>query len=149
MSKTYSDYDWVEEGLSVGAAPADASEVGPEFDVVIDLRPDQEAYVIGLWRAGKQGYRLPFNDPGVLPPVPDILAILDIAVHYLREGKSILVHCQGGISRSPLVTAMILTRRDRQPLRETMQKVKEKHDVANVNPVLWAQAEAMFGMRDL
>jgi predicted protein tyrosine phosphatase len=113
------DFHWLTEELAVGACfPSDrAPELASKHGIVavVDLREeacdDEEA----LKRAGIALLHLPTPD---LEPAS--VAMLEEGVGFVRQaiakGGRVLIHCQHGIGRSPLLSLCVLVDAGWQPL---------------------------------
>jgi len=95
--------------------------------VVSLLTPDEVSY-LELAREEEvcQAYNIsfvsfPIDDLGVPDSSVDARALIAMLERSLAEGNSILVHCQGGIGRSGLITSCVLVRSGIEP-GEAMQR---------------------------
>ncbi|MCJ7450782.1 MAG: dual specificity protein phosphatase family protein, partial [Candidatus Nanohaloarchaeota archaeon QJJ-9] len=59
----------------------------------------------------------------------------------LEKGKTVLVHCKEGVSRSIAVTAATIARKEEKSLRQTLNEIEKKRPVANPHPYLVNQAK--------
>lgn len=55
----------------------------------------------------------------------------------MDEGKTILVHCHRGISRSPSIVATALSIKLDESIYESLSRVKDKRSLATPAPQLW------------
>jgi len=86
---------------------------------------------------------LPFKDGEGNLDLQFHLAIANI--QYLTLDDRTLVACRGGISRSPLIVAMVLALDQEFPdLQLQIQKVKEKISQTQINQTLLKTAEKAF-----
>ena len=78
----------------------------PEDDEQRDYQAELRAY---LGKAGQHLLALNFEDRGEGPNCMDILAIRDLAkACHERGDKRIMIHCEGGLNRSPAVGIVFL-----------------------------------------
>ena len=113
------DFDWLTDHVAVGGCfpIVRAAELADEHGIgaVVDLRQEDCDDVGKLGGAGIDFLHLPAPD---LEPAP--VAMLDQGVDFVRdrisEGKRVLIHCQHGIGRSPLLALCVLIDQGWQPL---------------------------------
>lgn len=68
---------------------------------------------------------------------PELL--LDAAKHAAQahaDGKSVLIHCHGGRSRSGVVTVAALMIITQKPLCECYDLLKDRHEITRIHPYL-------------
>jgi hypothetical protein len=77
--------------------------------------PDDFGFVIALFQEerfelGPHTTRVDYHmqDCAVVPPVEDLNELADLALGHVEEGTKTLIHCQGGLNRSGLLTGMVL-----------------------------------------
>jgi protein-tyrosine phosphatase len=103
---------WVEPGrLLVGPYPGDAIEAIRDagIDVVVDLTQEDELPAYAL-RSEVRHVRRAIADFGC-PTHDELRETLDLLDRELAAGRSVYLHCRGGIGRTGLVTACHLVRR--------------------------------------
>lgn len=141
-------------GLLVGEYPRaqDVGRLGTDWAVsaVLSLQDDDDLAAKGIdpdelsdayRRGGIVLRRLPVadNDPAALGRA--LPAILDALDGLLREGHTVLVHCNAGFNRSPTVAIAWLHRCRSMPLEAARELVKEKRPCVPFMTVL----ERAFG----
>lgn len=57
----------------------------------------------------------------------------DFIDKHLREGTNVLVHCKGGMSRSPAIVCSYLMKKHNLPFDKCYQLVKSRRKVVDVN----------------
>lgn len=93
--------------------------------------PDDFKHVVSLYKWGRyklgpDTHRLEIEmyDVGSMPDIDQLNEIADKLNEYLEEGKT-LVHCQAGLNRSNLVSALALIKQGRSP-EEVIALLREK-----------------------
>jgi len=66
-------------------------------------------------------------------PKKDYEKVLNYIQRHYNNGKKILVHCRAGISRSPFIIALFLSRNLEIDIDEAIQIVENKHPVTQIN----------------
>lgn len=126
----HGNFSIVTDQLSVSDAPTeeDIREIAAEgYAAVVDLRSETCDDMGLLEKLGLAFFHVDIDDT-YTPTMEQLHQIFTFADHFLGQGKRILVHCQNGCGRSPLMVAAILIHRgmptpaalnllyDRQPL---------------------------------
>ncbi len=122
------DLSWLMEGLAVGGCfPLErAAELAKSHGIrgVIDLREEDCDDEEVLKRAGVGFLHLPTPD---LHPAP--VTMLDQGVRFAGEhldrGDAVLIHCQHGIGRSPLLALCVMVDRGLEPLA-ALEQAKDR-----------------------
>jgi hypothetical protein len=130
------DIDWLTDSLAIGGRfPADATaELAGAHGVgcVVDLRAEACDDEIVLRRHGLSFLYLPTADTRALTP-----AVLRGAVAWvsraLNSGARVLIHCEYGIGRSPLLALCVLVDRGLDPLA-AMNLIKDTRAVTSPSP---------------
>ena len=129
---SYTNFDWIRPGLAVGACPDAPSLLAGLFDAVVDLRPLPEPELPALYGDLGIAYRaFPLRD-GHLPPggVGALESLLAwIAARRAAEAR-VLVHCQGGSSRAPFVTACYLLRAEGGDADDVVRDIQRRRPPA-------------------
>jgi Cyclin-dependent kinase inhibitor 3 (CDKN3) len=103
---------WVEPGrLAAGPYPRDAAELrAAGIAAFVDLTEAGElpAYPV----EGVEHRRAPIHDSGT-PSVGEMEAILGVLDELLAGGRTVYLHCRGGIGRTGAVLGCYLVRRGR------------------------------------
>jgi Dual specificity phosphatase, catalytic domain len=105
-------YDLLEPGLALSAAPHSASDLADaSFAAILNVCDfGTPRYARGL-RPDIELVRRPINDEYPVPLPSLILATLELA-DLRRRGLTTLVHCNAGQSRSPSIVALYWMARD-------------------------------------
>lgn len=130
------DIDWLTDSLAIGGrVPPDATADlagGHGIRCVVDLRAEACDDEMVLKRHGLSFLHLPTADTCALTP-----AALHRAVTWVRRaldsGARVLIHCEYGIGRSPLLALCVLVDRGLAPL-EAMNLVKDIRAVTSPSP---------------
>jgi predicted protein tyrosine phosphatase len=119
QSMTDASFHWLSDQLAVGGASALerigilAAEHG--IRAVVDLRAEDRDNEETLRAAGIELLHLP--TPDLEPAIPEYL---EKGVAFVREridrGEKVLIHCQHGIGRSPLLALCVLVDQGSAPL---------------------------------
>lgn len=122
------DLDWLMAGLAVGGCfpMRHAAQLAQRHGIrgVVDLREEDRDDQKALERAGLRLLHLPTPD---LYPAP--VPMLDEGVAFAREhidrGEGVLVHCQHGIGRSPLLALCVMVDSGFEPL-QALEQAKDR-----------------------
>lgn len=68
-------------------------------------------------------------DSDDLPDVDTLNSVVDVVVNYLNSGDTVLVHCQAGLNRSNLISALVLMRQG-HTARSAIELLREKRSPA-------------------
>jgi protein-tyrosine phosphatase len=124
------DLHWVSDGLAVGGCfPMERAKdlaVAHGIGAVVDLREENRDDDAALRAAGIELLHL---------PTPDLEAaavpVIDRGVAFIRErldrGQKVLIHCQHGIGRSPLLALCVLVDEGWEPL-EALAHAKARRE---------------------
>jgi predicted protein tyrosine phosphatase len=127
------DISWLTDRLAVGGCfPIERAVHLAEahaIRAIVDLRDEDRDDVETLASAGIDFLHLP--TPDLNPATPDMLdrGVRFIRAHIDRGGK-VLVHCQHGIGRSPLLALCVLVDEGREPL-DALALAKDKRAVVS------------------
>ena len=109
-------------------------------EVVVTLLEEEEMEWMGIpdlrravEEAGMESLWFPIEDLGV-PPGERFLEFMDVArsvVERLDEGRSVVVHCRGGLGRSGMVAACLLALKGVRPV-EAIRAVRRARGQAAV-----------------
>jgi protein-tyrosine phosphatase len=128
-------FDWLTEGLAVGGCfPVEhAADLARRHGIgaVVDLREEDRDDEEHLRQAGLAFLHL---------PAPDMEALgvdgLDRGVAFVRDrlgrGDKVLIHCQHGIGRSPLLALCVLVEAGWAPL-DALEHAKAKRRVLSLS----------------
>jgi protein-tyrosine phosphatase len=130
------DLHFVAPGLAVGAAfPTEAAARLARdhlIDHVVDVRSERRDDEQALRAHGIRLLHLPTDDTRAVPG-----RLLSQGVAFaaaaLDAGSRVLIHCQYGIGRSPMVALCVLVARGDSPL-EAMARLKDARPVSSPSP---------------
>lgn len=129
------DLHWLTDDLAVGGCfpMARAAELASTHGIgaVVDLREEDRDDEDHLRKLGLAFFHL---------PAPDMEALgvdgLDRGVAFVRscrqQGRSVLIHCQHGIGRSPLLALCVLVDAGRAPL-DALEHAKARRSVLSLS----------------
>lgn len=113
------DFHWLTDELAVGAAfSMDAAErlaVDHGICAVVDLREEDCDDEARLRAAGIDFLHLPTTDQ-FAPSAEMLDRGVEFASGHIRRGQAVLIHCQSGIGRSPLLALCVLVDLGFEPL---------------------------------
>ena len=113
------DFHWLTDQLAVGASfPIDrAAELAGTHGIgaVIDLRDEDKDDEEALRAAGIELLHLPTADMEAAMPA-FLETGVDFVAERMRGGGKVLIHCQHGIGRSPLLALCVLVDQGFEPL---------------------------------
>lgn len=92
------------------------------FDTVISLYP-WEKYILGPTTT-RHEYRM--HDSGSVPPWEELEVPIYQTLKSLQDGKKTLIHCQAGLNRSGLITALVMAVNPKRPPERTMEGIISK-----------------------
>lgn len=131
------DLHWLTEQLAVGAAfPMESAMHLAEvhgIGAVIDLREEDCDDEQRLRDAGIELLHLPTPDQ-MSPPEATLERGVEFARNHFSRGSRVLIHCQGGIGRSPLLALCVLVELGFEPLdalahaKDCREAVSPSHD---------------------
>ena len=127
------DFSWVTDQLAVGGCfPIEhAARLAQAHGIraIVDLRDEDRDDVEALASAGIYFLHLP--TPDLNPATPEMLdrGVRFIRAHIRRDEK-VLLHCQHGIGRSPLLALCVLVDQGMQPL-DALALAKNKRAVVS------------------
>lgn len=117
-------FSQIDGNLWMGGCPVEATD----FDYIVCLYP-WEAYPV---RSDQVRLSVRMYDASFVPP-PALLYGLADTVNRLRLDGSVLVHCQAGLNRSGLVTALALIRAGMAPAAAIALLRERRSDVVLCN----------------
>jgi protein-tyrosine phosphatase len=127
------DFHWLTDSLAVGAAfdMEHAGRLAAEHGIgaVVDLREEDRDDEAELRAAGIDFLHLPTPDQ-YCPSG----AMLERGVEFVRAqiacGNRVLIHCQGGIGRSPLLALCVLVELGFEPL-DALAHAKDRREAVS------------------
>src|SRR5262249_43676676 len=130
------NFDWIDGRLAVGGCfPMEAAEQLAKregFGAIVDLRVETRDDEETLQVHGLEFLHLPTQDCCAIAP-----RMIDDGVEWVRarldRGTRVLVHCEHGIGRSPLLALCVLVGRGAAPL-EAMNRLKVARPVVSPGP---------------
>ncbi len=132
----HADISWLTDGLAVSGcfpmehAPAMAREL--RVRAIIDLREEDRDDAAALGAAGIDFLHLP--TPDLMPVTVDMLDQgVDFARSYLASGERVLIHCQHGIGRSPLLALCVMVADGHDPL-DALERAKDRRALVSPSP---------------
>ena len=129
------DFHWLTEELAVGGCfPLEcAAELAERHAIgaVVDLRAEECDDEAQLRTAGIEFLHLP--TPDLRPAAPEHLEIgTEFVRNQLRRGRKVLIHCQHGIGRSPLLALCVLVDQGFEPL-DALLHAKDRREVISLS----------------
>lgn len=110
----------IEDNLYVGGC-IDGVRLDDDWQTVVSLYK-WERYALG---PNTDRVEVTMYDAGEIPDVDQLHELASIVSAALDAGGKVLVHCQAGLNRSNLVTALALIKRGRTPV-EAIALLREK-----------------------
>ena len=130
------DIDWLTDSLAIGGRlPADATpDLAGDHGIgcVVDLRAEACDDEMVLRRHGLSFLHLPTADTCAVTPAALHRAVAWVS-RALNSGARVLIHCEYGIGRSPLLALCVLIDRGFTPL-EAMNLVKDTRALTSPSP---------------
>jgi protein-tyrosine phosphatase len=125
------EISWINEQIGVGRAFHDADvpylkRMG--IDAIIDVRSEYCDNQELIRNFGLEFLHVGIDD-GYTPTFEQLERIFNFVDPLLDEGKKILVHCQNGYGRSPLVAIAILANRGKT-IPQAVSEIYDKHPEA-------------------
>jgi protein tyrosine phosphatase (PTP) superfamily phosphohydrolase (DUF442 family) len=129
------DFHWLTEHVAVGGCfpIEEARRLAEEHGVgaIVDLRDEDRDDAQQLGAAGIDFLHLP--TPDLEPASVDVLERgVDFVRDRVASGKAVLIHCQHGIGRSPLLALCVLVDQGWEPL-EALAHAKDKRAVLSLS----------------
>lgn len=100
-----------------------------DIDVVISI-----GCIAKPQKNGVKYFKFGVRDSAESDLTPLFADITDIIQQHIELGRSILVHCQGGINRSPMFVLAYLCRYCTMSIDEGMQYIKERRPSVRFQP---------------
>jgi hypothetical protein len=134
----YTDYHWIADRLAVGSFVSEPDDDFP-FDAVLSLETWAPPAVREIVHSGRVDYRWHSIIDGysweghdeIVRRYNDAAAQID---DWLREGKTVLVHCTAGVSRSVTATVWYLMRYRGLGWDEAYAMIRDRRSIAFPNP---------------
>lgn len=146
MSTWFRTYGFAEvaDGLSIGAYPLDADDVGMlawiGIDRILNLVEDEEyrpgereIIEASLAENGIEEWRVSFTDFGGLSPDALGLAVEEVS-KWLDEGANTYVHCRAGWQRSAAVAAGVVALREGIGIDAALESIRLRKPSADPLP---------------
>jgi len=123
-----SEIYWITPQVAISAAIAESDILDLKvsgIDAIVDMRSEYSDNVEAVKRAGLSFLHVGVNDR-CNPSGEQLEEIFDFISPLLDEGRNVLIHCQNGAGRSPLVATALLSKRG-MSLSEAARLVKDKN----------------------
>jgi protein-tyrosine phosphatase len=131
--------DFITPHIAIGSASAPVLYAG-EYEAILNCAAEVRL------ESGVPGLHLHLLD---MDPIPD--RDLDRAIAFLdqqiREGRRVLVHCVGGISRSVSVVCAYLALREERSPDEALEMVQRRRLQANPDPEVFTSVKYYVAQR--
>jgi protein-tyrosine phosphatase len=95
------------------------------INAVLDIRSERKDNEELLKKHGMDYLQVKVDDT-LSPSFEQLAMIMDFVEPLLDSGRRVLIHCQNGAGRSPLVVVIILVRRGMK-IPDALELVKHKH----------------------
>jgi hypothetical protein len=127
------NFHWLSDQLAVGgcfpidraAQLADAHGIGAVVDLRAEERDDDQA----LRGAGIELLHLP--TPDMESAIPEFLDTgVSFVAEHIRRGEKVLIHCQHGIGRAPLLALCVLVDQGMAPL-DALAHAKRRREIVS------------------
>jgi hypothetical protein len=120
------NYSRIEDGLWLGGVVAGPP---PGVRAVLNVCEAKDAYAVEAQR------REPVRDAAPAPSLDWLREQVDFIEAQLAEGKAVFVQCHNGVSRSAMVVAAYLMRREKWPRERAIEYLRSRRPGVRVNPV--------------
>jgi len=136
---------WINEQITVGAAflDEDIPQIKEEdIEAIVDMRSEycDNAELLKKYNIDFLNIKV---DDRYSPTAKQLKEIFNFIEPFLDKGKKILIHCQNGCGRSPLVAISILVKRGMN-IQEAVNLIEEKHPCVGFTP---QQEEFVYNLR--
>lgn len=124
----YFAFSWITEQIAVGAGFSDEDIPyikNKDLDAIVDLRSEYSDNEQRLKEFGMQFLHIKVDDR-YSPTFEQLDEIFNFVQPLLDNGKKILIHCQNGCGRSPLVAIAILAKKSMN-IADAVNLVENKH----------------------
>lgn len=135
---------WIDNNIAVGPAfrKSDLNKIGQMgIEAIVDVRSEYQDDAVLIRELGMEFFHIPVDDR-YAPTQKQLESILDFVNPLLNQDKKILIHCQNGYGRSPLVAVAILIKRGMYAA-DAVGLLEDKHPVVNFTP---QQEEFIYGL---
>jgi len=126
---------WINEQIAVGGAflDEDIPQIKEEdIKAIVDMRSEYCDNAELLKKYNIDFLNIKVNDR-YSPTAKQLKEIFNFIEPFLDKGKKILIHCQNGCGRSPLVVIVILVKRGMN-IQEAVNLIEEKHPWVGFTP---------------
>ena len=113
-----------------------ASANTKDIDVIVSV-----GCMVKKRQNGIEYYRFGIRDTSESNLIPMFADITDTIHHHNKLNRRILIHCQGGINRSPIFVLAFLCRYCSMSIEEGMQYIKERRPSARFQPHYMTQLQ--------
>lgn len=123
---------WINNNIAVGPAfgKSELNEIRQMgIEAIIDVRSEYQDDAVLIRELGMRFFHVAVDDR-YAPTQKQLESILDFVNPLLNQDKKILIHCQNGYGRSPLVAIAILIKRGMYAA-DAVRLLEDKHPVVN------------------
>ena len=138
---------WINDNIAVGAAfnATDTAEIKKlGIEAIIDLRSEYCDDKRQIEELGLKFLHIKVDDR-YSPSTEQLKKIFEFVLPFLKKNKKVLMHCQNGYGRSPLVAIALLTKQG-MDLVAALGKVKQRHPACSFTP---QQEKFLYSFQEL
>lgn len=130
----WTPFSYISDGLAIGGDPTQNPNVFPAFDAIVKLN---EEY--GFVRAPSTKFVLwaPLTDGPPVPSLDELRVIVEFIHGNISAGRSVLVHCAAGVSRSTTVATAFYMYHFGWSRKEAVVHVSERRKCMRPNKAFW------------
>lgn len=126
---------WINEQIAVGGAflNEDLPEIKKEdIEAIVDVRSEycDDAELLKKYNIDFLNIKV---DDRYSPTAKQLKEVFNFVEPFLDKGKKVLIHCQNGCGRSPLVAIAILVKKGMN-IQEAVNLIEEKHPWVGFTP---------------
>lgn len=126
---------WINNNIAISPAfdKADLIKIRQTgIDAIVDVRSEYQDDEALIRESGMEFFHVAVDDR-YTPTQEQLESILDFVNPLLGQDKKILIHCQNGYGRSPLVAIAILVKRG-MSVADAVRLLEDKHPAASFTP---------------
>lgn len=126
------EISWINEQIAVSRAftDEDISQLKNKgIDAIVDMRSEYSDNKELIKRSGMRFLHIAVDDR-YSPTFKQLEEIFDFVNPILDEGKKVLIHCQNGCGRSPIVAIAILAKKWMK-IPDAVSLVEDKHPITS------------------
>lgn len=126
---------WINEQIAIGSAflDEDIPQIKKEFiEAIVDVRSEycDNKEVLKKYNIAFLNIKV---DDRYCPTEKQLKEVFNFISPFLDKGKKVLIHCQNGCGRSPLVAIAVLVKRG-MDIQKAANLVEEKHPWTGFTP---------------